>query len=276
MKKIVVLSLLFFVSLLMILNSCNKKKELDIETQSVVDNALCEQSFLAIQPVVNDKGINENGLKKVSASCETFSLITGDTTDISPRDGTFDNGPVTFQIDFGAGGCTGDDGVTRTGKINISTLKKWKKYGNLVSVDLVGYKANGITFSGQVKITLLDSVTISTEIVNGNCTNGNWSIDYAGTKTMKQIAGFNTRNIAADDVFSITGNSSGKNRNGRTFTTSISQELIKKSNCKWITSGVLNLTPDGFVTRTINYGNGTCDDDATFTVNGQTITFKLQ
>jgi hypothetical protein len=275
MKKIVVLSLLFFVSLLMILNSCNKKKELDIETQSVVDNALCEQSFLAIQPVVNDKGINENGLKKI-ATCETFSLIVGDTTDISPRDGTFDNGPVTFQIDFGAGGCTGDDGVTRTGKINISTLKKWKKYGNLVSVDLVGYKANGITFSGQVKITLLDSVTISTEIVNGNCTNGNWSIDYAGTKTMKQIAGFNTRNIAADDVFSITGNSSGKNRNGRTFTTSISQELIKKSNCKWITSGVLNLTPDGFVTRTINYGNGTCDDDATFTVNGQTITFKLQ
>jgi hypothetical protein len=275
MKKIVILSLLFFVSLLMILNSCNKKKELDIETQSVVDNALCEQSFMAIQPVVNDKGINENGLKKI-ATCETFSLIAGDTTDISPRDGTFDNGPVTFQIDYGATGCIGDDGVTRTGKINISTSRKWKKYGNLVSVDLVGYKANGITFTGQIKITLLDSVTLSTEIVNGNCTNGNWSIDYAGTKTMKQIAGFNTRNIAADDVFSITGNSSGKNRNGRAFTTSITQELIKKTNCKWITSGVLNLTPDGFATRSINYGNGTCDDDATFTVNGQTITFKLQ
>ncbi|MFO0321987.1 MAG: hypothetical protein ACK504_06140 [Bacteroidota bacterium] len=275
MKKIVVLSLLFFVPLLVILNSCNKKKELDIETQSVVDNALCEQSFLAIQPVVNDKGINENGLKKI-ATCETFSLIAGDTTDISPRDGTFDNGPVTFQIDYGATGCIGDDGVTRTGKINISTSRKWKKYGNLVSVDLVGYKANGITFTGQIKITLLDSVTLSTEIVNGNCTNGNWSIDYAGTKTMKQIAGFNTRNIAADDVFSITGNSSGKNRNGRAFTTSITQELIKKTNCKWITSGVLNLTPDGFATRSINYGNGTCDDDATFTVNGQTITFKLQ
>jgi hypothetical protein len=80
----------------------------------------------------------------------------------------------------------------------------------------------------------------------------------------------------ADDVISITGNSSGKNRLGRTFTTDITSGLIKRSDCKYITSGTLELTPEGLRTRTVDFGNGTCDDDATFTVNGQTISFKLK
>ena len=95
-------------------------------------------------------------------------------------------------------------------------------------------------------------------------------------KTMKQIAGFSTKGDASDDIFSISGSSSGKNREGRTFTTTITNPLIKKTNCKWLSSGTLELTPNGFAARTVDFGSGTCDDDATFTVNGQTISFKLQ
>ena len=149
-------------------------------------------------------------------------------------------------------------------------------YGNTLTVDLIGYMANTVNYSGQVQITRLDSVTLTTNIINGHCTNGTWNIDYAGTKTMKQIAGFSTKLDASDDIYSITGNSSGKNREGRNFTTSITSALIKKSNCKWLTSGTLELTPDGFATRIVDFGSGTCDDDATFTVNGQTVSFKLK
>lgn len=276
MKKIILLSSILVVSSIITLSSCKKKTEVDTETQSVVDNALCEQQFMAIQPVVNDKGIRENGLKKMAATCETFSVIAGDTTDAAPKDGIYDLGAVTFQIDYGTVGCVGHDGVYRTGKINITTLKKWKKYGNIVTVDLIGYKANNVTYSGQIKITLTDSVSITTEVINGHCTNGTWNIDYAGTKTLKQTAGYSTKLDASDDIFSISGNSSGKNREGRNFTTSITNALIKKTNCKWISSGTLKLTPDGFATRTVDFGNGACDDDATFTVNDQTISFKLQ
>jgi hypothetical protein len=38
----------------------------------------------------------------------------------------------------------------------------------------------------------------------------------------------------------------------------------------------MELTPDGFKTRTVDYGNGVCDDNATFTVNGSTVAFKLK
>ena len=276
MKKISILSSILVVSSIILLNSCKKKTEVDNESQSVVDNALCEQQFMAIQPVVNEKGITENGIKKMALSCETFSIISGDTTDAAPTDGVYDLGPVTFQIDYGTIGCIGTDGVYRTGKINVTTAKKWSKYNNLVTVDLVGFKANTISYSGQIKITRSDSVTLTVEVLNGVCSNGTWNIEYAGSKTMKQIAGFSTKTISVDDDFSIVGSSSGKNRDGRNYSATITNAIIKKTSCKFITSGTLVLTPDGFKPRTVDFGNGACDDDATYTVNDQTIAFKLK
>ncbi len=275
MKNKLILASILLCFTLITINSCKKKTaEVDDETQSVVDNAICEQQFMSITPTVSQKGITEKGIKKINA-CETFSIVAGDTTD-ADNNKTYDNGPVTFQIDYGTTGCVGSDGVYRTGKLNIITPKKWSSFNSLVTVDLIGYKANNVSYSGTIKITRPDSLTVTTEVINGHCTDGTWNIDYACTKTLKQIAGYNTKNVSADDDFSITGSSSGKNREGRNFTTTITGALIKKSACKYISSGTLDLTPDGFKTRTVDFGNGTCDDDATFTVNGQTVSFKLK
>lgn len=276
MKKTIILSVLLISGTALFLGSCKKKKEVDNETQTVVDNAICEQQFMAIQPVVNEKGINQAGIKKVY-SCETFSIIAGDTTDAN-ADKVYDNGPVTFQIDYGTGSCTGADGITRTGKINITTAKKWSAYNNSVTVDLVGYKYGNVTFTGTVTISRPDSVTMTTQVINGHCTDGSWNIDYACTKTLKQLAGYSTPGDLTDDVFSVWGTSNGKNRNGVDFNTNIASgnPIIKKANCKWITSGVIEVTPSGYKTRTVDFGNGNCDDDATYTVDGQSFSFKLK
>lgn len=288
MKKYVVISSIFIVSSILTLNSCKKKTEVDNETQSVVDNALCEQQFMAIQPVTNSKGINEAGIKRESsaaATCETWTILgaVGGTNTPNPAQDTianaagfYQNGPVTFQIDYGTVGCIGFDGVYRTGKINITLPRRWAKIdSNQVTIDLVGYYANGVNYSGQIRVTRTSSVSCTVDVTNGHCTNGSWNIDYSGTKTITQTAGQNT-STESDDIISITGSSNGVNREGRAFTTNITSALIKKSDCKYITSGSLDLTPEGFKTRTVDFGNGTCDDDATYTVNGQTISFKLK
>jgi hypothetical protein len=285
MKNIKFLSSMIVVSSILIINGCKKKAEVDNETQSVVDNAMTEQLFMSIQPTVSEKGIKENGIKRTSASCETWTIlgaISGTNTPNVAIDtlvnasGFYQNGPVSFEIDYGTTGCLGSDGVYRKGKLKITTAKRWKKYGNTITVDLIGFNANSMDLSGQVKITYSDSVTLATEIINGRCSNGTWQIDYSGVKTMKQIAGYSTKQDGSDDIYSIGGTTTGKNREGRNYTTTITNNLIKKSNCKWITSGTLELSPDGFRTRTVDFGNGSCDNDATFTVNGQTISFKLQ
>lgn len=276
MKKNI-LAPIFILALAVIFNSCKKKTEVDNETQSVVDNALCEQQFMAIQPVVNDKSISEKGIKREMASCETFSIIAGDTTDAN-SDKIYDNGPVTFEIDYGTVGCVGPDGVYRTGKINFITPVRWSALTSAVTVtvNLVNYKANTISYSGTIKITKPNATTITTEVINGHCTNGTWNIDYQGTKTLTQTAGVATKGDVSDDVYQITGNSSGVNREGRAFSTNITSPLVKMANCKWISSGTLDLTPSGFKTRTVDFGSGGCDDQATYTVNGQTITFTLK
>lgn len=287
MKKNIILSIILIASSILVLDSCKKKKEVDNETQTVVDNAVCEQQFMSIQPVVNEKGINQAGIKKINA-CEAWNILgamggtntpnpTLDTLDVN-ADGFYDNGPVTFQIDYGTTGCAGVDGIIKTGKINITTAKRWSKFNNSITVELVGYKYGNISYTGTVTISKPDSVTITTSVINGHCTDGTWNIDYACSKTMKQIAGYSTKNDLTDDAYSIYGTSNGTNRDGRTFTTSISSSnpIVKYANCKWISSGVIEVTPNGLDPRSVDFGSGTCDDDATFTVNGQTVAFKLK
>ncbi len=287
MKKNNIISSILIVASIITLNSCKKKTEVDNESQSVVDNAVCEQQFMSIQPVVSEKGITESGIKRTTAF-ETWTILgaintpsvttpgPNDTLDVSPADGIYDNGPVTFQLTYNTG-FFGNDGIPRTGSLKITTAKRWSAFNNTITVDLVNFLVNGtVTYSGQVKITRTNALSVTCEVVNGHCTNGSWNIDYQGTKTLTQIGGQNTPNIEADDIYSITGNASGVNREGRAFTTSITNALIKKSSCKFITSGSLDLTPEGFKTRTVDFGSGACDDDATYTVNGQTISFKLK
>jgi hypothetical protein len=285
MKKSNIIASLLIVASIITLNSCKKKTEVDNESQSVVDNAVCEQQFMSIQPVVSEKGITQSGIKRTTGF-ETWTILgalgngtitpsANDTID-SNADGIYDNGPVTFQLTYTTG-FVGNDGIPRTGSLNITTAKRWSAFNNTITIDLVNFVVNGsVTYSGQVKITRTSALSVTCEVLNGHCSNGSWNIDYTGTKTLTQIGGQNTPNIEADDIYSITGNSSGVNREGRAFTTSITNALVKKSSCKFITSGSLDLTPEGFKTRTVDFGSGECDDDATYTVNGQTISFKLK
>ena len=285
MKKSIIISSILIVSSIITLDSCKKKTEVDNESQSVVDNAICEQQFMSIQPVVSEKGIKESGIKRTTAALDSFLIlgalgnptITPSASDTIDADGNgeYDRGPVTFELRY-LPGFSGNDGIPRTGSLKITTAKKWHVLGHTLTVDLVNFVVNGsVTYSGQVKITRTSALSVTCEVVNGHCTNGTWNIDYAGTKTLTQTGGQNT-DFESDDVYEITGNSSGVNREGRAFTTNITNPLVKKSNCKYISSGSLDLTPDGFKTRTVDFGSGTCDDDATYTVNGQTISFKLK
>jgi hypothetical protein len=45
---------------------------------------------------------------------------------------------------------------------------------------------------------------------------------------------------------------------------------------KHFVSGIFNHTPENKPTRTIDFGDGACDDIATVTVNGKTYTVTLR
>ena len=284
MKKIKILSVLIIASSLVFVYSCKKKtKEVDAETQSVVDNAICEQEFMQIQPTTNNlaiktKGTSAQRLSGISAlGCDSLTYLSGDTTTLTGFNLT---NPPTFEYNYGLCSLANTDGVVRTGKLWIRFLGRPKLAGSKTIIKLLNYKVNGtITYSCDSIVVTTGSNALASvkdftvQIIGGVCTGSGWTIKYSSTKNIS----INTNGTQAlsDDVITVSGTANGTNRNGKDFAVTMNG-IQKATNCKWISKGTLEITPTDLSTRTVDYGDGTCDDKATFTVNGQTIAFTLK
>jgi hypothetical protein len=55
----------------------------------------------------------------------------------------------------------------------------------------------------------------------------------------------------------------------------VAEPLVKAFTCRWISKGVLRIKLNDTV-GLLNFGNGTCDNEARLTVNGETRTIKLR
>jgi hypothetical protein len=81
--------------------------------------------------------------------------------------------------------------------------------------------------------------------------------------------------IVMDDVFEISGESSGTTYKNLNFFIQTTEPLRVERDCEWIVSGELEVTPEGYDSRTLNYGDGNCDNKANLTVNGVTYNITL-
>jgi hypothetical protein len=103
------------------------------------------------------------------------------------------------------------------------------------------------------------------------------TIDCTGNFTCEWIAGELT-DSRGDDVYSFTGVLSVSNQNGDFMNRTIISPLIKTlapSCTTHFIKGVELIQKSGEADKTIDYGNGTCDDIATETQNGVTTTIHL-
>ncbi len=256
--------------------SC-KKKEIDSEVQSIIDHSLCEQEFMKIQLTVNSRATKAAGIGTATSTGGTCpkDSIAGDTTGFSSGNYSNLNSLPSLLLDWGAGCVDQADQITRAGKIKTDFSKPITQNGSVITITPMNYTVNGLTYSGVIKTTKNSLTSFTTEVSKGKCSNGAWTIDWSSTRTITWISGYGDAD-ETNDVIQITGNSSGINREGRAFTVNITSPIIKAANCKWITKGVLEITPEGFKTRTVDFGNGACDSEATFSVNGNTYAFNMQ
>jgi hypothetical protein len=267
MKRISYLSLFIVaVTSVLTINSC-KKEEPDTETQSAVDNNICETEFTKMMPRVNDFGINEQGVKSMRSTCPT----------VTPPDTVAVPGwPRTMIIDYGTTGCVDSiDGKIRKGQIICSFSNRWHIIGSYVKITLVNFSVNGLTYEcDSVKITHSAATAFTTQVFKGKCVGNGWNLEWECDRTLTQTAGFGDFD-PYNDVFSLTGSANGKNRNGKKYTVQVVTPVVKRSSCPWIESGKIDLTPEGLAKRTVDFGNGTCDKKATLTINGNTFSFDM-
>jgi hypothetical protein len=190
--------------------------------------------------------------------------------------------PNTITIDFGTG-CEYPAGSGRIhkGKLIIQQSATMFTAGATRTLTFDGYFIDDIGVQGSKSWTN-----------NGLDANGSWSYTKTGanmvlsypdgtssswnhthTSTLIQGGGTPTH---LDNVWSTTGSTTGVNRQGQDFSSTITEPLIKRALCRWISEGVTEFTR-GDRSATLNFGNGTCDRFGQLTTdNGNTITIRLR
>ncbi|MGB5463429.1 MAG: hypothetical protein WBM92_08710 [Aureibaculum sp.] len=87
-----------------------------------------------------------------------------------------------------------------------------------------------------------------------------------GQKVREWIEGYDTH-AWGDNVFLITGRWKFVKKNGTELTASIIEALRRELACKFIVSGIIELSKNDN-NAVLNYGDGECDDLATVSING--------
>jgi hypothetical protein len=89
--------------------------------------------------------------------------------------------------------------------------------------------------------------------------------------------------MPADDIFSVRGTAHGKVKRNNLivlWNSEITEPLIKKFICPWISKGRIRTIRQGLAQSSpwvaiLDYGTGSCDNQATLTINGNTRQITL-
>lgn len=186
-------------------------------------------------------------------------------------------------IDFGDENCLGADDRERKGKIIIT------RYGGQIwdgGYKIINTFENYYVNNNQVSGTKTINGYINTEEnrVQEMTDNGSviladkgGTITWSAVRNREVVEGSDTR-IKLDDIIHITGNSSGTDAEGNTFTSQITEPLVRihELGCyRNPVSGIVNILRSSDTEITINYGDGTCDNLAEVTTNGVTEVIEL-
>jgi hypothetical protein len=282
--------LLFGLCLSLLTVGCSKKDDNandNITAEEVGLNAKIDASNNDVQNLVENEfdATNVSGLTgKNEFEAQSSALPTCVTVTRVPAFGTMPTvgQVVTKTIDFGTAGCPLPNGNVLKGKIIITFTYNPTATTNTINYQFVNFYHNAIKFDGNKSFTRSLSVATATSpahpivVMNMDMTatfpNGK-VVTRTGTRTREIIEGFNTPAIL-DNVWQITGNWTTTFPNTTVQTSTITTPLIVKANCPNIVKGVITFVR-GNNTATLNYGNGDCDNQAVFTLNGVATNITL-
>lgn len=193
---------------------------------------------------------------------------------------------VTKTIDFGSS-CTLDNGNVVSGIITITFVYQPDATSHTITYSFDSFTHNGIAFNGDKTFT---RTLISTE-ANPNLhpqvtMTMDLTADVPGVGTYRRVGGrvreivegFATPTLA-DNIYKITGSWVTTTPSGATQSSEITTPLRIKMSCMLANKpltvyGIITIVREG-TTATLDFGDGTCDNLAVFTVNGNSYNIIL-
>jgi hypothetical protein len=235
------------------------------------DYSMSENLFSEAYQIVEMEAQKEPTLNGFTGTTGTPLVVRGacPAVTITPTGNTF---PKTLTLDYGTG-CTTKLGKSVSGKITAVFTGKIKQTGGSVTVTFQNFKYKGYTLGGTYKATFTATMGSTAQITNGTiATPDGKNLTYSSSFTIVQTEGVSTTFITngeagiLDDVYAISGSGSGTDQTAKTYTVAITTPLIKKLNCEWINTGVVEIKITGAATKKLDFGAGTCDNQATLMV----------
>jgi hypothetical protein len=253
--------------------SCKKINDLQ-DTEETVD--LSKKQSIADQ-------FTDDAFNQMNDALESVGLVDGKkNTNITGRittcaavsvsGGSF---PKTVTLDFGINGCTsGQNNVLRKGIITIVVSDTFRKPGSTAVMTFNNYYVNGYKKEGT--ITWLNTSAPGTRswtrtYVNGVITAPDGRVwNHNSVRNISMVAGLSTPRDWSDDAYTITGTAQTVNPNGVSRQSTIQTPLHKEVSCDYIDQGSIFYQGNNH-TLLLDFGNGTCDDQATVSVNNGTV-----
>jgi hypothetical protein len=266
-KAITITTAIFFGISSFIFTSCQRERDYDISEGE--ETIFMERTNDDVFAILEQAASGDVSQFKKERGCAT---VTNNLVSV----------PKKLIVDFGVSNCLCNDGKTRRGVIIANYLGSFDQIGTVKTVEYKNYFVNDHQIMG--------SQTITNNDVNAK-NNPTWTIDTkdtvvkpsnGGTATWQSMRTREMTNGATtpmwtDDKYTLSGSGSGVKANGSNWSMTLTEPIKIDHSCIYrMTSGAMQYQPQGKALRSLNIGEGACDNEATVTVNNKVINFKFK
>jgi hypothetical protein len=281
MKK---LFLVAIAAMSLIMFSCNKQDNLiSTEDEAIIANDAAAEAIIETADYEVDLySGSEASILLVSGTTKTTACpflgryVIGQCPEITieKTDGGF---PITITLNYGDG-VELINGTIIKGTVVIFISAAPRTAGAYRTVTFNDFYIDNIKITGTRTITFIAGIEGIGFTVVGDMLitfpNGTY-IERDTEKTRLFVEGFDTPALLSDDKFQMTGFTSSVSSEGYSFSATITEPLIRVGTCRFIVQGVVVFTRNDNLMAELNYGDGTCDDIATITKDGETRQITL-
>lgn len=187
--------------------------------------------------------------------------------------------PITITLNYG------DSTVLQNGRVLSGTMMvviTGPKFtdGTTRTITYTGFSVDSITVDGTILESFVGDNTETRKItVTSDLTftfPDGTTYDRVGERVHNWLEGIDTELEFDDDKIEITGNVNVTSSTGDSYSKNIIEPVIRLGSCRYYVQGVVQITLNSEVISETNFGDGTCDNEATLTVGDTVTTIELK
>ncbi|MFN0200433.1 MAG: hypothetical protein ACKVTZ_02880 [Bacteroidia bacterium] len=267
--------------LIVLVTGCQRERWIDNDELEVRRSVMAEDYFDDAS-TVTDQAMLSDGTTLDNYKTDGVGDALGECATV-----TRDEPNKTITIEFGKqtdgsyANCLCKDGKNRRGKIVVTYTGAYREVGTEITTNMVDFYVNDNKVEGTKVVKNMGENTAGnvyfTLHADGKITlaSNNQVMTWVTDREREWLEGFDTKTWV-DDVYRVTGGGSGVKADGLTYTVQITKALIRKVACRQFVAGIVEVTPGSKAKRTIDFGNGECDNEAVVSIGNRSKTITLK